>query len=241
MNKKIAILSDIHGNYEALKAVLDDMDKNNVDDAVSLGDNIGYGPDPNIVLATLKLNGIPSVMGNHELAILNPQVEGWFNHFARVSLRITKSLLTPHSFELISKYPDHIVKSNIRFVHGAPPQKILTYLFEFSESGILDIFNSYNEKVCFAGHTHQLKAIVNNNSEIYFSPLTDILAIKENSRYIINAGSVGQPRDKNKKAKYIIFHQDKNILEIRYIDYDKLLTKEKILKKGFPAIYAQTL
>lgn len=242
MNHKLAILSDIHGNYEALKAVLEDMDTNNINSAISLGDNIGYGPDPNIVVSTLKINNIPSVAGNHELAILNPEIKKWFNPFARESIDITETILTENARNLLKNYPDFIVSGNIRFVHGAPPDEILTYIFEISPSGLIDIFDKYPERFCFIGHTHLLKIISLNKDKLdTMSDLESFIKFQDTRRYIINSGSVGQPRDGDKKAKYLVFDREELTLEIRSVEYDREKTRSKILAKGFPAVYASML
>lgn len=174
MSDKTAVLSDIHGNYDALKAVFEDMEKQNISEAVSLGDNIGYGPEPNQVVSTLKLKSIPSVLGNHELGIITPEIKKWFNPFSREALTITENILTDNSIETISKYPDYLIKSNIRFVHGAPPDKILTYIFEFSPEGLKNLFTQYSEHICFTGHTHKLGMIYTDKNNVVKSELETV-------------------------------------------------------------------
>ncbi|MGE4519193.1 MAG: metallophosphoesterase, partial [Desulfobacteraceae bacterium] len=221
MSDKTAVLSDIHGNYDALKAVFEDMEKQNISEAVSLGDNIGYGPEPNQVVSTLKLKSIPSVLGNHELGIITPEIKKWFNPFSREALTITENILTGNSIETISKYPDYLIKSNIRFVHGAPPDKILTYIFEFSPEGLKNLFTQYSEHICFTGHTHKLGMIYTDKNNVVKSELETVAKLDKKKRYIINSGSIGQPRDGDKRAKYLIFNKKTLEIEIRFVDYDR--------------------
>ncbi|MCB9482229.1 MAG: metallophosphoesterase family protein [Desulfobacteraceae bacterium] len=241
MGDRIAIISDIHGNYEALKAVFEDMDLLNINDAVSLGDNIGYGPEPNQVVNELHLKEIPSVLGNHELGILNPEIKKWFNPFSREALNITENILTVNTKNLISQYPDNLIKNNILFVHGAPPDKILTYIFEFSPFGLKKLFSSFKETLCFTGHTHKLGIIALNDENIVKSYISDSNTIDKDKRYIINSGSVGQPRDGDKRAKYLIFNKKTYNLELRTVEYDRMSVKKKIIDLGFPHVFADML
>lgn len=241
MSDKTAVLSDIHGNYDALKAVFEDMEKQNISEAVSLGDNIGYGPEPNQVVSTLKLKSIPSVLGNHELGIITPEIKKWFNPFSREALTITENILTDNSIETISKYPDYLIKSNIRFVHGAPPDKILTYIFEFSPEGLKNLFTQYSEHICFTGHTHKLGMIYTDKNNVVKSELETVAKLDKKKRYIINSGSIGQPRDGDKRAKYLIFNKKTLEIEIRFVDYDREAARKKIIKLGFPNVFADML
>ncbi|MDY0360990.1 MAG: metallophosphoesterase family protein [Desulforegulaceae bacterium] len=241
MNDKIAILSDIHGNYEALKAVFEDMENQNICEAISLGDNIGYGPEPNQVVNALNLKSIPSVLGNHELGILKPEIKKWFNPFAREALNITENILTANSIKIISQYPDNLIKNNILFVHGAPPDKILTYIFEFSPFGLKNLFNSFSESLCFVGHTHKLGIITLENKNIVKSDISKSTELDKTKRYIINSGSIGQPRDGDKRAKYLIFDKKNLHLELRFVEYNRKLVKNKIVELGFPNVFADMI
>ncbi|MDY0132400.1 MAG: metallophosphoesterase family protein [Desulforegulaceae bacterium] len=241
MTDKIAILSDIHGNYDALKAVFEDMEIQNVSEAVSLGDNIGYGPEPNQVISSLKLRSIPSVLGNHELGILKPEIKKWFNPLSREALDITENILTKNSVEEISEYPQNLVKNNILFVHGAPPDKVLRYIFEFSPSGLKKLFSNYPEHLCFIGHTHKLGIICLENNNIIKSQIKKFTVLDRNKRYIINSGSIGQPRDGDKKAKYLILNKKKMEIELRSVEYDRKTVKKKIIQLRFPHVFADML
>ena len=242
MNNKLAVLSDIHANYEALEAVLEDIEKSGVEKAVSLGDNIGYGPDPSKVVSTLQMNNIRSVLGNHELAILNPELRKWFNPFAKKAINITEKMLTENAYSQISEYPETLSENDMLFVHGAPPDKVLTYLFEISPDGFSEIFSQYPQKFCFTGHTHQLRLVTWNGLSADSVPgLEQFTYFDHEKRYIINSGSVGQPRDGDKHAKYLIFDPEIMSLELRFIEYDRSSTRAKIIERGFPDIYAQML
>jgi len=243
MTYKVAIISDIHANYEALTAVIDDMEKAGAVSAISLGDNIGYGPDPNKVIILLKLNSIRSVTGNHEAAILDDQLLLFFNTTARESILKTRSILSPNTVQQIKSYPNMMIKYGCRFIHGAPPDEIHTYLFEISKDGFTERFKRYKEQICFTGHTHRFGIISydkGNISQKHFSNETEI-SLDNDKRYIINCGSVGQPRESDKRAGYIIFDTENLNITIRKIQYNRNETRKKILNNGFPAVYAGML
>ncbi|UCG80249.1 MAG: metallophosphoesterase, partial [Desulfobacterales bacterium] len=98
---RLAIISDIHGNLEAFKEVLADIDQSKVDEIASLGDNIGYGPEPEEVVQLIRKHNIPSVMGNHELAVSDTRYLDWMNPSARQSLVMTRHLLSPDTLDYI--------------------------------------------------------------------------------------------------------------------------------------------
>ena len=128
---KIAVLSDIHGNMDAFEQVLADIDGRGVASVLSLGDNIGYGAEPERVVQTLKAHGILSVLGNHELAAKKPSFLGWFNPTARKSLAMTFRMLSADSMVFIAGLPDYRVIHGCRLVHGfrrtPPPSTCFRY------------------------------------------------------------------------------------------------------------------
>lgn len=238
----IAVLSDIHGNLEALRSVLEDMDRLGVSLAVSLGDNIGYGPEPQGVLDALENRGIPSVMGNHELGLVKREMLSWFNPLAKQALLITERLLSAESLNRLASLPYALSLYGGRWVHGCPPRDPLTYLFELGREEFLRVFEQMAEPICFVGHTHTLGVVTCHKGGLGRIPLGERpLALEEGWQYIINAGSVGQPRDGDPRAKYLIWDQDAGRLLPRFVPYDIAQTARLILEKGIPRIYADRL
>ena len=154
---RLAIISDIHGNLEAFKEVLADIDQSRIDGLACLGDNIGYGPDSEGVIELVRERDIPSVMGNHELAIVEPIYLTWMNPTARISLVMTHELLSESSVEYIRTLPPSMRYHDSLCVHGCPPDSIITYLFELSRAQLKEAFLNMEEKICFLGHTHDLQ------------------------------------------------------------------------------------
>lgn len=242
-NDRIAIISDVHGNATALSAVLEDIDVLKIRQVVSLGDNIGYGPEPEKVIHLLRGRKIPSVMGNHEMAISNPEFLAWFNPVARTSLEKTKTLISEDTVKYISDLPNSLVVNNrCRFVHGFPPDSATLYLFEMPEERTLEAIEELNEQICFVGHTHELMLIGWNGRKIIRQPLKrGLYPLQPDFRYLINAGSVGQPRDGNSHAKYIIWDTATGVLEVRFVFYDISDTVRKIYQAGLPEQHAWRL
>ncbi|MGD8991452.1 MAG: metallophosphoesterase family protein, partial [Desulfobacterales bacterium] len=200
---KIAIISDIHGNMEAFEQVWSDIEKSRVDDIISLGDHIGYGPQPEEIINRIRRCNITALQGNHELALVEPAYLDWFNQNARKSLNINRKLLSPQSIKFIANLKTYWSAYGCRFVHGFPPDSVLTYLFQLSDETKIQALERLSEKRCFIGHTHTLDIVSIGRQGLVSARLKEGLNRLDSGRkYIISAGSVGQPRDGNNKAKY---------------------------------------
>ena len=239
---RIAIVSDIHGNMEALKATVVDIGASRIDAAISLGDNIGYGPESEEVAKLIRESNIPSVMGNHELGLVDRTYLENFNPTARESLLKTGSQLSNETIDFNCTLKPYLVAHGMRFVHGFPPDSIVIYQFQTSDADILLAFQQFDENICFTGHSHYLELIDFDGENITRRPLVqEIVCLDRQHRYIINIGSVGQPRDGDKHAKYAIMDTDAYTTEIKFVAYDVMKTVKKILKAGFPKANARRL
>jgi len=237
-----AVLSDIHGNMDALARVFDDIDRSNVAEILCLGDSIGYGAEPETVVAALRARKIASVMGNHELGAVNPGRRRWFNPMARRALVQTLSMLSQQTLACLAGLPSFLVHDNARFVHGFPPDLITTYLFEASEAKLRQTLDRMAEPICFIGHTHIMELIAWDGRQLIRQPLaTGTTVLNPQMRYLINIGSVGQPRDGDKKAKYVIWDSTLGAIELRRVAYDNAGAAAKIIAAGLPRAYADRL
>jgi predicted phosphodiesterase len=239
---RFAVLSDIHGNLDALREVLRDMDRFRVDQVFCLGDTIGYGPQPEETMQLIQERDIPSVMGNHEMALVKPQLQEWFNPQAQESIRITRTMLSDETLLYLQGLPSSRIIEKFRFVHGCPPNSPFIYLYQLSESRLLEIFRKSIEWIIFVGHTHNLKLISFDGQTVVRKPLRQgIISLSDQSRYIVNAGSVGQPRDGNNAAKYVIMDTLAPSLEVRFVPYDIAAVFRKIIDAGLPKSHAERL
>jgi diadenosine tetraphosphatase ApaH/serine/threonine PP2A family protein phosphatase len=239
---RVAVLADIHGNMDALEAVLEDLDRAAVDEVVSAGDNIGYGAEPDRVVLRLASLGIPSVLGNHELAARNPAFLEWFNPEARESLIWTAGRLSAESMEYVDRLPTHRVAHGCRWVHGYPPDSVSLYMFQVPASRRRMTLTESEERFCFVGHTHRLELVAFDGRELQQRELQEgSIALDPACKYLINIGSVGQPRDGDIRAKFGILDLDRQCLEIRCLPYDNEAAAAKIRSEGLPEIHARRL
>lgn len=239
---KLAVLSDIHGNLEAFQAVLDAIEHLPVDTMISLGDNIGYGPDSEAVAALMRARGIASVLGNHEMAIKKKETLAWFNPVAQKAVAIAQSQLSDASLAWINQLPRYRVTAGMRFVHGVPPDSVFLYLFQLPENKLIQKLAHSDEPVCFTGHTHELGIISWDGTRLRKKNAgPGRYALDPDKKYIINAGSVGQPRDGSPKAKFVLYDTVTHQLTVKAVTYPFEKTQEKIIAAGIPRIYADRL
>ncbi|RKY55937.1 MAG: metallophosphoesterase [Candidatus Neomarinimicrobiota bacterium] len=239
---RIAVISDIHGNLEAFRAVLEDIRTQHVDKIITLGDLIDYGADSETIIKEhIRLN-ITAIRGNHEHALIDKGLIKHLSDNASESLRITRKMLSRECLEYINDLPLLLTMDGIRFIHALPPDSVIDYI-DFVPFNILGyIFESYPETICFVGHTHKLGIYGYNNGNIKFYPIeNEYTKLNPENRYIINAGSVGQPRDRDKHAKYVIFNKEDFILQRRLVDYNAHEAARKIRQSGYPEINAKRL
>jgi predicted phosphodiesterase len=239
---KIAVLSDIHGNMDAFAKVIEDLERCRPDAVYSLGDNIGYGPEPEPVIQTLRRLRIPSVLGNHELAAKEPGFLSWFNPAARRSLSMTFDMLSPDSLNFITGLPTYLTAQSLRFVHGFPPDSPTLYTFQVETLAKRRVIRELPEKICFVGHTHILEiAAYDGNALVEVAFQEGLNRLQADCKHLINIGSVGQPRDGDTRAKYVIWDSAEDTLDIRCVPYDAQAAAAKIIAAGLPELHARRL
>ena len=239
---RLAIISDIHGNMDALEEVLADIDKSNVNATICLGDMVGYGPEPEAVIQAIRRQNVATLLGNHELAILDPKYLSWFNPLARLSIEKTIPMLSEKSLAFIANLKTFSSQKQARFVHGFPPDSVITYLFQIEEAAFCSAFESMTENLCFVGHTHKLEFVSYRDGAVIRAPLIKgVMQLRKEKKYIINVGSVGQPRDGDKTAKYAIWDEKENLIQVKFIPYHIAKVTNKIIEAGLPDAHAERL
>jgi len=239
---RLAVISDIHSNTDAFVSVLADADLSRVDEMVCLGDVIGYGPEPNEAISLIRERNIPTVMGNHELGVAECNYMDCLNPIACQSLQMTIKMLSEESLSFVTGLEHFLVSYDSRFVHGFPPDSPTTYMFEISNVKMKNIFGQYKERLCFTGHTHNPEIVEFDGDFVVRTLLKrGVTNLNKDKRYIINAGSVGQPRDGDNHAKYLIWDTSDDTIEVRYVTYDIGSVVNKIIKAGLPSINATRL
>jgi diadenosine tetraphosphatase ApaH/serine/threonine PP2A family protein phosphatase len=138
--------------------------------------------------------------------------------------------------------PSYLDRHDCRLVHGAPPDSPSIYLFELSDARIPAVLDQAGRRLCFVGHTHDLELVSEQDGQVWHEPLGQgEISLAPDKRYIVNIGSVGQPRDGDNRAKYAIIDVEQGSLEIRFVAYDIAATVKMIKERGLPAIYGQRL
>lgn len=239
--KRVGIISDIHGNYHALQAVLEELEQENVDQIVCCGDVVGYGARPNECVEIMRSMEIPTIAGNHDHAALLLTDISNFNEIARQAVLWTKKVLTEENMEFLRNLPLTLRDSanNVFYVHASPKEPgEWNYILTMGEARMN--FNYFNEQICFIGHSHQ-PFIIENDEGNLACPTRPEIEIHEGRRYLINVGSVGQPRDHNWRACYVVCDFEERRLEIKRCEYDLAACQAAIHAAGLPRELAERL
>ncbi|MCT4535614.1 metallophosphoesterase family protein [Halodesulfovibrio sp.] len=241
---RIAVLSDIHANYEALTHVLHDITHSfpDVSEIISLGDIVGYGPDPELCVKAVQERGIISVAGNHELGVGRSKYRSCFNKQSIEVVDKTALMLSEQSLQYLRSLPLVLSLHGALFVHGLPPRSAFQYIWELDDERVLLKFSRFPEQIAFLGHTHELGLVRAANGVVERCDLHEgEYTLDFISRYMVNAGAVGQPRDGDPRAKYLVWDTESHELIVRCVAYDPAETVAKMKARGLPERYARRL
>ena len=235
------IISDVHANLIALEAVLRDAEP--FDQVWCLGDVVGYGPNPNECVERIRdLQGVQCIKGNHDAAIIGDIDIRAFNYEARASLEWLDTVLKPENRQWLTNLPDRLVLDDMTLVHGSPRNPVWEYILD--KKAAWENMTAFDTKVCLVGHTHIPCSYQLENGDAlsvkirYFTPgKTFTVDLKS----IVNPGSVGQPRDHNPKASYLIFNDETEEWVYQRVDYDIKQVQKQILAAGLPHRHASRL
>jgi predicted phosphodiesterase len=238
------ILSDLHGNWEALEGVLEHA-RGAYDSAVCCGDLVGYGADPNLVVDWVRANCPVVVRGNHDKACTGQDDLEWFNPIARFAALWTLRTLTKENSDYIralSQGPLH--ENGFEVVHGSPFDED-EYVLAAEDAG--QAFGYLETRVAFFGHTHVQGGFIWNHSRVETIELPATPAdrtpieIDPECAYLINPGSVGQPRDGSPRAAFALYDPDARLVTYCRAPYDVEGAQRKIREAGLPGILADRL
>ena len=242
---RYGIISDIHSNLDALDAVLKEVDKLGMDRLLCLGDIVGYGPEPNECCDLLRERGCLAIAGNHDEAAASDRDTERFNSLAAQAIAWTRSRLTPQNRSYLNELPRERHFDAFDIVHGAPEEHF-DYILGINDA--CDAFQKVRKPVTFIGHTHI--------AEVYFQEEGHAQAgrtfhqrlanggrieVSPQYHYIINPGSVGQPRDRNPQASFAYFDESAKTIEIRRVSYDVANVRDKMERAQLPVELAERL
>lgn len=239
---RYAVISDIHSNLEALSAFLEKIEKLNIDKVVCLGDLVGYNANPNECLDLVKEHGFLCVMGNHDSRVAGLEEPTDFNYHAEAAVYWTRGVLTDENREFLKSLPRALLVDN-RFlaVHGwiTDTDRYILGANDARRNFQL-LKESYSVNLCFFGHTHVAISYIESDHSVLMNA-DKTLEVKKNFSYLVNPGGLGQPRDRDPRAPFVVYDsKDAGITHYR-IDYDINATADKIIKAGLPERLAERL
>ena len=226
-----AILGDIHANLEALQAVISDAKQQGVDRFLCTGDVVGYNANPSGMPSSTRSIKLPLVKGNHDEYCSSRIPLSTFNPSVRDTLRWTRRQLSLTEKRTLKQAPFVMDVDGFTLVHSSlhhPNQ--WDYILDIQSA--TDHFRNQFSQICFIGHSHIPTAFV-KNSQIQQGSFQSLILQPEN-RYLINVGSVGQPRDLNPDAAYVLFNSIQSRIDLRRVAYDRQQTQKKIRAAGLP-------
>ncbi len=236
---KYAVFADIHGNWEALQSALEYVRKKQLSRFLVLGDSVGYGADPNACLEWSLKNAELHVLGNHEAAVIHEELRWSFTDWARTAIEWTAEKLRPELAEKIKTLPYLQTDGKVTLAHGTldDPEEF-DYLTD--PAGAHRSFMAAKTMFGFFGHTHVPYFFSEKGKEGgYLKP--GVHKLKEGERYLLNPGSIGQPRDRDTRLSFGVFDPEELTFEIVRLPYDNKEATRKILAEGLPRFLAERL
>ncbi len=235
---RLVIFSDVHGNLEALEAVLQRCESENIDRVICLGDVVGYGADPNACIKKVRQFSDIVIAGNHDWAAVGLEDSSFFNQVALEAIQWTGSQLTSRHVDYLKSCPISNQADGALFVHASPYQPDAWHYISTAEDAREGL--SYTDSdVVFVGHTHRAFIFREKNGKSTVNE--GRLKIKPSERYLVNVGSVGQPRDGDARAAFVVWDQEASELELCRVAYDVAAAQAKIRKALLPDFLAERL
>ncbi|MBX2990034.1 MAG: metallophosphoesterase family protein [Bacteroidetes bacterium] len=228
---RVAILADIHSNLQALAKAFSIIDRSRIDEIYCLGDIVGYGANPNECLGLIRERCTLTVLGNHDLAAIDTSVAHYFTKPGRIAAEWTHSVLTPDNIDFLKSLPYSTAKEQATLVHASPHEpEQWTYVSSLVLAQ--KQFPAFATPLCFIGHTH-IPFVCGENLKTF--------SLKKDMRFLINVGSVGQPRDGNPQLSFGMFDSDSWSYQNIRSEYDIDGAAKAILAKGLPTVLAKRL
>jgi predicted phosphodiesterase len=237
---RLAVISDIHSNLQALTAVWARMDELGIDSIHCLGDVVGYGARPAECLAMIRENNVQTVQGNHDALVADGSLRLDFNIYSLAAVEHNRPLLTQDDLAWLGALPTSFSPDNeTLFVHGSPDDRdrYLIYLDDLQEASA-SVLESDGPGVCFFGHTHHPVVFDGHG----FIPIRQKkIMLEKTLRILVNPGSVGQPRDNDPRASFLWWDLEEGSLNFERVEYDNLAARHDILEAGLPRILGDRL
>jgi diadenosine tetraphosphatase ApaH/serine/threonine PP2A family protein phosphatase len=237
---RVAVISDIHANLYALEAVLREIERERPDELWCLGDLVGYGPRPNECCSLVRERADVCLIGNHDLGVLGRIDLDVFSPEAAVSARWTDGVLEPEARAYLESLSSSAVRAGVGLYHASPRDPVWEYVL--SPAVALAALAATEEDAVLVGHSHVALAIVDARGEVAGGLAPAGTAVPfDAARWLLNPGSVGQPRDGDWRAAWLLLDLAEGRAEFRRVEYDVGRTQDEIRAAGFPEALAERL
>jgi predicted phosphodiesterase len=232
---RFAFVSDIHGNLEALEAVFKDIEGQDVDEVICLGDIVGYGANPNECADLVRQKCTYILLGNHDAAAVNLLATHHFNSHAKIAIEWTAANLNNDVRSFLLSLPLVLTRETLTLVHSTPYEPNMWYYITSLEEAAFN-FQYFDTQVCLVGHTHiPIIIVLDGKKEVYVHQASQInLHGMDESRVLINVGSVGQPRDRNPDSCYAVLDTTLGDFFYRRVPYNIEKAQAKMKKIKMP-------
>ncbi|MCX8213711.1 MAG: metallophosphoesterase family protein [SAR202 cluster bacterium] len=235
------IVSDVHSNLEALESVVEDAKNHGgFDEIWSLGDLVGYGPDPSACIALLRLHEVRAVAGNHDLAAFGRLSLESFNDYAAAAARWTAEKISTEDADWLASLPLRIEVEDFTMVHGSPRDPVWEYVVSVPVAAVS--FQHFTTTRCLVGHSHvPFLCVTGQDGPKFLEFRLDDPVPLGNERMIVNPGGVGQPRDGDPRTSYVVYDSDDGTVAHFRAEYDIKTTQDKMEEYGLPKYLADRL
>lgn len=236
---KAAIISDIHGNLQALQRVIEHIDSRGITEIYCLGDIVGYGANPNECLAVVKDRCNTIIAGNHDWAVVGKSDILNFKNDAKKAIEWTSLRLSFEDRKFLAELTLMELKGDCTLVHATPKEPQMWHYLRYS-SMLPGQFEALDNDICFIGHSHS-PLIWDDGNEKKIPKANEENAFDFEKKYIINVGSVGQPRDGDSRACYVMYDSEARTIEHVRLEYDVEKAADSIINSDLPGSLASRL
>jgi len=239
---KTVIFSDVHGNFEALESVLAHASGAGAAQYICLGDVVGYGANPNECVERIRaIEGCVCLRGNHDAAVVDESERQFFHEVALEGIQYTETAINDSNREFLRNLPFVHEGASFIAVHASPYHPP-DWDYVLDQDGARRAFGAMGERrLAFIGHSHYPAVFCDDGTATQLMPHEKVVLEVAKERYIVNVGSVGQPRDGNPLACYALYDDEESTIMLFRVDYDKERAAEKILRAGLPPVLAERI
>jgi predicted phosphodiesterase len=237
---RVAVISDIHGNLHALEAVLAEIDGESVDAVWSLGDTVGYGPRPNECCAVAEERAEISLIGNHDLVATGEISVSEFNEDAAAAALWTSHVLDEQARAFLSDLEPHGERAGVRLFHGSARDPVWEYVL--TDEAARATLDAVDEDLVLVGHSHVALAVTESEHRIAggVAPAGAEIELRD-ARWLLNPGSVGQPRDGDPRAGWLLLDLERMFATFHRVEYPIEETQAEMRERGLPDALAARL